>query len=277
MQERIIALRKKGKSIREIAKIIGLSKSRVHQVITRKCPLDSSSGVTGQGFEIHDYQVSMKILEMPNGWSPNAILGFRKQDFKVIQHNGWEEHFFVYNNCSVHITPYKVIIFPPHIQSKVSAEDAKAIATQLVLELVPKIERLLEIKLSNKPLIYMTVTRQHIAMLSDKVYDELRIAGFSRTEDEKGNIRLILDQSGGVKHVEAVHPQFAESDMDNLKNFLLDVVEGKVKSKFNRMEEAIITNQKVLKNMFKEEAPNSNGYPHDEEVSPLGTPPTYIR
>ncbi len=243
--KRILELKKNGKSIRAIASIVGEKRSNVHRWLKKYNVPFSGSGASqlATKFEIHDYQVSFNILERPRGWSPNAILKFRKQEFKVIERNGWEEFYFKYNDCSVHITPHKILIFPPKIQSKVSIIDAKTMATQIALEVADKLENHLEIKISSKALTFITIAREHAVLLNDKVWDMLKKAGFEKVRDDKGKVRLMLDESDG-KHIESNHPQEAAPDIEKFNNLIKEtIIEG---SSFYKTNKALVTTQQAL-------------------------------
>ena len=233
----IAQLKQRGYSLRKIANIVGISKSSVQRIAPLKVSQKSCSGYLGQSkeisnkpilkylFEIHNYQVSINILEKPKNWLPNTILNIRKLKFKTLIRNGWEEILFNYNDCSIHLTPYKVLIFPPHINSKISPEDVKLIADRVVLELIPKLEKLLEVKLSNNNITYIDIKKQHIALLQPKIYDILKSMGFDSVKDNNGDLRLILDNSKGNKHIEAIHKAYAESDLDRLQEHFLSILD----------------------------------------------------
>jgi len=270
-----LALSKKGLSARKIAVLTGLSKSTVHRIIKANCPMGQVSGVPRVSqdtrFEIHNYQMSMKILESPKGWSPNAILRLKKLKFESLNRNTWTEYMFNYNNVSVHITPNRIIMFPEKLQSKISAEDAQMLATSVAMELIPRLESLLEIKISNKPSVYITVSRNHAAMINDKIFDVLDKAGFKQVKDDNGNLRLILDRSNGEKHIECTDPINAVEDMSNLDKFIKAGLTGKYDLK--TMHDSIITLQKFAKKLIDSqgETPQDNSIP-PPETEPVDTP-----
>lgn len=233
--KKIKSLLGNGKSVRFIASKLCIPRSTIHDSIIKyslqckgnvgsgvselsgKCPdskpLKRSSDFT---FEVHNYQASIEIKSKPVGWSINKIMGYRNMDFQTIHRNGWDEYFFPFNDASVHITTNKIIIFPPKIQSKVSAEDCQIMASKFVLELRPKIEKLLELKLSKNHILWIDVSRQHSVLFNDKVWDKLRELGFEKIKDDGGHIRLMLDQSNGEKHIESLHPTESEKDIDSI-------------------------------------------------------------
>ncbi len=263
---RILDLTKQGKKVREIASIVGIPKSTVHRWMQKNKVGQESPGYDGTKFEIHNYQANVKILETPIGWKPNTILSFKKVLFDDKDQHGWTKYIFKYNDCSIHITPYSVLIFPPKIQSKISPYDVKTMASQLVIDMIPRIENLLEIKLSNRPSYYIDITKQHIAMLNDHIWDIFKKEGFRKTIDKKGNIRLILDQSKGDKHIEAIDSKYAEFDMNEFEKFIAQGATGGYN--LADMKRSIITNQKAIINITKQKVPQEEEIINNEETPP---------
>lgn len=240
---KIKVLHQKGLSIRQIAKSKGLSRSRVHRILHKKVSQKvlSRSGTLSHisqkkgHFNYHDCHISISILEKPKGWQPNMILQLKKINFSTENRVNWEEYIFKYNNCSVHLTPHKVIIYPPKSISSISPEDAKNLAIGTANKIIPILERKLEIKLSNNHATIFTIKKNHVAMVSKKIFDAFTKAGFKELRDSNGDLRLILDKSNGEKHVEAVHPVFAESDMTCLVEFLT----GNFAQRFEIVEKSV--------------------------------------
>jgi hypothetical protein len=247
------------KSIREIASALDIPRSTVHDILTRELSEKKHSGSSGHPskFEIHSYQVGLKILEAPPRWCPSVILKLKKLRFEPAPRNGWTEFVFPYRDYSIHLTPMSVLIFPPKIQSLISAKDAKALATQMALDVVPKLERLLEIKLSSRPAIFMSVGRQHMAYEQDAIFDEFKKIGFRALRDYNGCMRLHLDQSKGHKHIEATHVVFASDDIDNLHGFLLEVMEGRYT--LSEMTQSIKANQRAIGQLQRALLPDFHG------------------
>jgi hypothetical protein len=246
--KKIINLRKHGFSFREIATKLKMSKTYVNFLYNfnvnfngQMCP-----GSNGQKaiFEIHNYQVVLRILEKPHRWKPNVILKHRGIKFTKAQRNGWIEYIFPYRTYSIHLTPHSVFIFPPKIESKISPVDAKVLASQMALDIVPILENKLEIKISNRRLIFMSVSRQHVAMKQDRIFDLFRKHGFQKVQDDKGVLRLKLDRSDNEKHIESEHFVYSEEDIGKLDDFLKEIVLDSFS--LTEMRDAIQTNQKAI-------------------------------
>jgi transposase len=226
---RVHELKRAGKSVREISSIVGIPRSTIHDWLRKQVSGQSIAGYDGrsQKFEIHNYQASVRILENPTSWSPNSILSMLKIPFNIKDNPGWSEYLFSYNDCCVHITPEKVLLFPPHLQSAVSIDDCHVMVSQIVVDMIPRLEKLLSIKLSSKPVYYIDITRQHAVLLNNKAWDILKKNGFDKVKGDNGDVRLILDYSDGVKHIEGIDRTYAINDIEKFEGLLRETVEGR--------------------------------------------------
>lgn len=224
--QKVFKLKKQGMSIREIAFVVGISKSKVHRVLHET---EVPTGVSHSRFpfEIHNYQVRTDIVGKPEKWNPNLLLSIRGVEFSVkAQGTNLEKRVFGYGDCSVHLSNKSATIYPPPLRSNISANDAKAMASDVVLRFIPDLEKLLGVRLRATQISFFPVQRQHAVLHNDKLWDYLRSMGFSKVEDAEGDVRLVLDFSKGVKHIESPHKVFAQDDIDNFSRHVLSMCEG---------------------------------------------------
>lgn len=238
-----------GFTVREIAKKLNISKSKAHRDLMKVCPKKTNPGVMGQApeFEIHDYQVVSKILEKPAGWKPQTILHFKKVKYRVEDQHGWEKQIFEFGSCSVHLTPYNVLIWPHKLTSKVDIYDVKARMDQIAIKTIERLEKLLELKLSNNTITYWDVTKQHAVMKQEKIWDVLWNQGFREIKNQDGKIMLYLDRSNGEKHIESQDQIYADNNINKFERLIAETLTGDFSLK--DIQNAVLTNQKAILEM----------------------------
>ena len=175
---------------------------------------------------LHDLQFQLKVLS-PAHWATGLqkIFKIKKINHTLNDKLGWKspQYIFYVDEIQVRTTPNFVLILPNDIYGA-TASEAKKAATALLYQMVPKLENMLRVKLSKDSKVSIKITREHDALIYNEVAEwflkhnmELRIY------DERGDLRLIVDDSLNLKELEAVHKRYAEQDADKLKTFLSEV------------------------------------------------------
>ena len=264
--KKIIELRRKGKTFRDVGLEVGKAYSWVNQLYNKHISEQKSSGSAEQLFlfEVHNYHIEFAIIEKPHNWQSDVILQKRRMDFKRVYMNGWENHITRFARCQVHLKENSVTVIPPKIISRISPEDAIALIDELCFDLTPRLEHEFAIKLSGRYVTWINISRREIALLNDKIFDLFQKHGFSCVKDERGRLRLKLDRSNGAKHIETGTSVNAINDMNKLTRFIGEVICGDYSLK--DMKEAIVMNQQALIKMKDFDAENNSVIdfnPHD--------------
>jgi len=149
---------------------------------------------------LHDVWVACKIFKKPTGWEKEGlverILEMRSIDYTINRPNNWRGVFFDFASVTVRITPNKVMFNPPHIEIPTddSPEHAKNLIMKYLEGVVPKIENMFNIKLTQPGRVSMTVSSQHIAFVKNliaKYFVDREID--LKIYDEAGRLRVVVD------------------------------------------------------------------------------------
>ncbi len=217
-------------------------------------------------FEIHDYCLSFPIKSNKK-IKTSFILKKKHIPFEIINRNTWKAVYFKRFDCSIHVTPKSVLLYPPKIESKISPTLAVQIADQIALSVLPRIEKLLEIKLSCQAWHYITICTQHVAIHHKELFELLNDFGVQKVVDEKRRTRIILDRSKGKRHVEGIDPHLAQDDIEKIRQFILHLIDSDISLRL--LTKLVLVNQEAILRLMRPE-----GFYNDEVGR--DPPPNYV-
>jgi len=266
LRKRLMLLTQKQLSIQEIAEKLNVDKSNIYRAlyklqklnyITKKRTITNNgfsflreslilSPKTQRFFRLHKLMFRLKIIK--------AYKNLYKKLEQVFIIHTWIANKvvfkeFITENVRVRVISDSVLIYTPEIIAQ-SPLKAKEQALDILYDIIPKLEKKLNVELSTKPYMVIHVGSQHIALLNSTIAKYFLDAGI-RLEviDEQGHYRLIVDDSKRLNELETIHKFYAEEDARKVKDFLADIVINdkwkKLKKDVEKLKAKIIAKERV--------------------------------
>ena len=187
------------------------------------------NSVQGERVRLHDLAFTIEILKKPKNWEKHRTTITKIKKYNPTQ---WKlskstMQRFVINNIGVRVTPKSVIIEPQDIFAK-TINQAINKATSILEATIPQIENLFHIILEKERHLNVTIGREHIAIIFHPlaIYCKNKKTQL-QVYDEQGTLRLITDDSYGLKELEGVSAKYAEDDMKIIEEDLKDKILNK--------------------------------------------------
>lgn len=176
---------------------------------------------------LHKIQFDISILNEQRDWNKK-----RKEKVTKIELNNYKEwtinesffqQFYV-EEVYVRLNNKGVSITLSEINAPTSFE-AKNIAINKLYELLPKIERMFNIKLMEGGVCNVFISDQHNALILNELAKFFYEARFDlKIYDEVGNLRAVADRSKGYSELEFVSSFFSEGDASEVKELIKDTI-----------------------------------------------------
>lgn len=174
---------------------------------------------------LHDVKVRIKILSKYDQDKTKLLL-LNHYKTKTIQLKNNKQITFSLSQLKCAITTKSVIITMPSIIAN-NPTLATAEMMEILFDMIPKLENRLKLILIKDGYLNIEILSQHCAMMENAMAKLYNKEGnkFLIKDPEDGKTRLIIDNSFKLNEFEAVHPNKAISDMQNLQPFFLGLVE----------------------------------------------------
>ena len=233
----------KGLTITEISSYRSCSRTAVYKLISLLLrrgmieKIDKSYSLTSGGIEglhsfvglrynlrQHNLHFKFQILESPKNWKLKRNKISRMPYFnKKIKLKNNEQELFNFGKVQIRTTSKSIIIKIPTIYEK-SVDKAVIQSFHILEQIVPKVERLFNIKIIKDYKANVTIISQEYARINDslaKLYrkeaDRLYVTG------DDGKIWMITDFSFSQDETEFIHPDQSPDDTQVMSKHLNDI------------------------------------------------------
>lgn len=178
---------------------------------------------------LHNVSFTVNLIKKPVDWDNRRrkVMRIKQCTYKAWNLKGWTATCFYVDNIEVRTSPRSVILNFPDIYGSTPLSATNKVV-KILNGVIPKLEGLFRVVLARPEYCNINLSSGHYALTNNEVAKLFLENGWKlRVVDAEGNLRLIVDDSKGLRELEAVDKRYSEDDSQQIKDYLTDLMLNK--------------------------------------------------